>query len=117
MKKCKHPSRMIYVSPNHRVMVIRPGSGERVFKLKCSACGATLSLGPARDTPVTRRELRAAELAQAYVEQVNFVGNLALNRMLTDDEDDGWSAHFHDRTPEPRELAGWLAREIAKGTP
>lgn len=108
---------MIYVSPNLRVMTIRPGSGERVFKLKCSTCGATLGLGPANDTPVTRTELRAAELAQAYEEQVSGFGCFALIRIITDDEDAGWAAHFSNRTPKDHELAGWLAREIAKGTP
>jgi hypothetical protein len=94
--------------------------GERKYKvgvrLVC-ACGAELPFGPANDTPVTRRELRAAELAQAYTEQVNGFGWFALSRIITDDEDAGWGAHFSNHTPEPRELAGWLAREIAKGTP
>lgn len=35
----------------------------------CQSCGAWLPLGPARDTPATAIELRAAELALLYVER------------------------------------------------
>lgn len=77
-------------------------------KLWCCLCNDYVTLGPARDTPDTAIEVRAAEIAWADVQ-------------LTDYVYDGWQAHrfgtdyFTGDPPSMRGRwdTGYLARAIA----
>jgi hypothetical protein len=82
----------------------------------CAACGAWLSLGPARDTPEVCVEIRAAELAvlghawwDAREYESESYGVLCFHNGGTPgDDDDGGCSYYADA-----EWAGYLARCIA----
>jgi hypothetical protein len=77
----------------------------------CQSCGAWLPLGPARDTPATAIELRAAEIA-ASVSQWRIA-------CKSQDEAEGWRAHQLDGDPvhnpehQQLDLRGWVASRWA----
>jgi hypothetical protein len=79
---------------------------ERPDARVCNDCGSWLSLGPARDTPETAIELRAAELAAAWNPRNGVMG------IADPDERTGWNGWPYRQPTNHGQRIGFLAAQI-----